>query len=117
MRLMPNYLMAQLDEISSERCPCGWTQRAFAQTPGNQASVHRVKIECDSRAHYHKKMTEIYVVLEGEGMIELDGARFSVRPLTAIYIKPGCRHRAVGKLNILNVAIPAFDAEDEWFDE
>ena len=78
--------------------------------------MHVVDIQADSRAHYHKQMTEIYLVLEGEGEIELDGARYPVKPLTAIYIKPGCRHRAVGRLKIINVPIPAFDETDEWFD-
>jgi hypothetical protein len=32
-------------------------------------------------------------------------------------IKPGCRHRAVGDLRILNIPVPAFDPADEWFDE
>ena len=31
-------------------------------------------------------------------------------------IKPGCRHRAVGDLTLINVPVPAFDSEDEWFD-
>jgi len=39
-----------------------------------------------------------------------------VKPFTAIFIKPGCRHRAVGKMRIINVSIPAFDPQDEWFD-
>ncbi len=30
--------------------------------------------------------------------------------------QPGCRHRAVGKMKIVNVSIHAFDPEDEWFD-
>ncbi len=78
--------------------------------------MHLVEISADSRAHYHKKMTEIYVVLEGEGHIELDGQLHAVKPLTAVYIKPGCRHRALGKLKILNIPVPAFDETDEWFD-
>ena len=36
--------------------------------------------------------------------------------MTSILIKPGCCHRAVGTLRIINVAIPAFDPDDEWFD-
>jgi hypothetical protein len=48
--------------------------------------------------------------------MELDGARVPVTPFTAIFIKPGCRHRAVGKMRIVNVAIPPFDPQDEWFD-
>lgn len=61
-------------------------------------------------------MTEIYLGLEGEGRMELDGQSFPVKPKTAIFIKPGCRHRAVGKLKIINIPIPAFDEADEWFD-
>ena len=64
----------------------------------------------------HKKMHEIYIVLEGEGYMELDGDKIPVRPLSSILIKPGCRHRAVGDLKIINVPIPAFDPADEWFD-
>ena len=48
--------------------------------------------------------------------MELDGQRVPIKPFTAIFIKPGCRHRAVGKMKIVNVSIPAFDPEDEWFD-
>lgn len=111
-----NYMITQLDEVEPTRCPCGFARRGFA-TPDNQvATIHMVDIQSDSRVHYHKKMTEIYFVLEGEGFMELDGERFPVKPMTSIFIKPGCRHRAVGKLKIINVPIPAFDPHDEWFD-
>lgn len=76
-----------------------------------------VDIQSDSRTHFHKKLTEIYLVLEGEGEMELDGERFPVRPMSAIMIQPGCRHRAIGKLKIINIPVPAFDPEDEWFDD
>jgi mannose-6-phosphate isomerase-like protein (cupin superfamily) len=111
-----NFSITQLDEIAPKPCPCGFTRRAFADLAGSAASMHMVDIQQDSRTHYHKKTTEIYVVLEGEGQIELDGKVFPVRPMTAIYIRPGCRHRAIGKLRILNVPVPAFDEADEWFD-
>lgn len=113
---MSNYLISQLDRMPPQRCPCGFTQRAFADGTGNVASLHVVDIQEDSRTHYHKKMTEIYLVLEGEGQMELDGELIPVRPMTAIYIRPGCRHRAIGKLKIVNVPVPAFDEADEWFD-
>ncbi|MBK7998789.1 MAG: cupin domain-containing protein [Verrucomicrobia bacterium] len=113
---VPNYIVAQLDEIPPQSCPCGVTRRAFAGLQGSVASVHLVEISEDSRAHYHKRMTELYVVLDGEGEMELDGRRIPVKPMSAIYIKPGCRHRAIGKLRIINVPIPAFDETDGWFD-
>jgi|SRR5882762_5537703 len=113
---MSNYLISQLDQILPQRCPCGFARRAFTEAAQNVASLHLVDIQQDSRRHYHKKMTEIYLVLEGQGQMELDGRLVPVKPMTAIYIKPGCRHRAIGKLKILNIPVPAFDEQDEWFD-
>lgn len=113
---MPNFQISQLDQIPPVRCPCGFARRGFSNQKDNLASVHIVDIQQDSRTHYHKKMTEIYVVLEGEGHLELDGQLFPVKPLTAIYIQPGCRHRAIGQLKVLNIPIPPFDPADEWFD-
>jgi len=113
---MANYEIAQLDTLPPVRCPCGFVRRAFAGSPDHLASLHVVDIETDSRTHYHRKTTEIYLVLEGEGQIELDGQLFPLRPMTVVYIRPGCRHRAIGRLKIVNVPIPAFDDKDEWFD-
>jgi mannose-6-phosphate isomerase-like protein (cupin superfamily) len=111
---MANYMVADLNAIDPVRCPCGWAKRAFA-TPDNQtATMHLVSIEQDSRVHYHRKMTEIYLILEGEGFMELDGERIAVRPMMAIFIKPFCRHRAVGNMKIINVPVPAFDESDEY---
>ena len=112
----PNYMIAHFDDIAPVRCPCGFAKRAFATADNPLATMHVVDIQADSRAHYHKRMTEIYFVLEGEGQMELDGKLIPIKPQTAIFIKPGCRHRAIGKLKILNVPIPAFDETDEWFD-
>jgi hypothetical protein len=36
--------------------------------------------------------------------------------MLSVMIQPGCRHRLVGRFRIVNVAIPAFDPADEWFD-
>jgi len=113
---MPNYLIADLPSIEPTRCPCGWARRAFATPDNTTATLHLVTIEADSRPHYHKRMTEIYLILEGEGFMELDGERIPVKPMTSIFIKPGCRHRAVGKMTIINVPIPAFDPADEFED-
>ena len=114
---MPNYLLAQLDQLPPLPCPCGSTRRAFAQPGSTVASAHLVDIREDPRPHYHRRMTEIYVVIEGKGELELDGQRIPVQPLTAVYLKPGCRHRAIGPLRLLNLVVPAFDPADEWFEE
>jgi len=111
-----NYDVAQLDEVAPVACPCGLARRAFANSDNAVASMHLTDIHTDARVHYHKRMTEIYLVLEGRGQLELDGERVPVQPMTAVLIKPGCRHRAIGQMKIINVPIPAFDPNDEWFD-
>lgn len=68
------YEIARFDEIPGTPCPCGEAKRAFAES-GNVASIHVVEIKKDSRVHFHKKMTEIYFILEGEGYLELDGEK------------------------------------------
>lgn len=113
---MANYTIAQLDEIDPVDCPCGQSRRAFLTEEDSPATVHMVDITEDSRVHYHKKLTEVYIVLEGSGDMELDGRRVPVKPMTAILIMPGCRHRAVGRIKTIVIAIPSFDPADEWFD-
>ena len=114
---MKKYLIEQLDEIESTQCPCGTAKRAFVSPDNPVATIHMVDISKNSRAHYHKKLTEIYLVLDGDGHMELDGELVPVKPMTSIFIKPGCRHRAVGQMRIVNIPVPAFDPEDEWFDD
>lgn len=110
------HLVVQLDEIPTIYCPCGLTRRAFAEDSDQLATLHLLDVQTDAQLHYHKKITEIYFILEGEGYLEIDGEQVPVKPMTGILIKPGSRHRAVGKLRVAITAIPAFDPEDEWFD-
>lgn len=110
------YRLVQMVDIEPVPCPCGQAKRAFMDEPDRIASMHITEIHHDSKTHYHKTMTEMYYVLKGEGTMELDGDSFPIKPGSAIMIRPECRHRAVGKLQILIVPIPGFDPKDEWFD-
>jgi len=113
---MANFEAAQLTDLTAVTCPCGQARRGFVGVPDSPVSVHMTEISVDAKVHYHKRLTEIYVVLKGEGHLELDGERLPVKPMLAVMIKPGCRHRAVGRMRLLIVVVPPFDAGDEWFD-
>jgi mannose-6-phosphate isomerase-like protein (cupin superfamily) len=110
------FKIVDVNAVEPVPCPCGMTRRAFTDDPDQTCSLHVVDIQEDAKTHYHKKLTELYYILEGTGQMELDGIRFDVSSGTTILIKPGCRHRAIGKLKIINIPVPAFDANDEWFD-
>ena len=75
---MGNYLLAQLDQLPGVPCPCGVSRRAFGGDPDKIATVHYLEIRPDNVVHYHKKLTEIYIILEGSGHLELDGAQLAV---------------------------------------
>lgn len=113
---MKNYAIERFSELDPVQCPCGTTRRAFVTPDNPVASIHMVEISKDAKVHYHKKLTEIYLILEGEGHMELDGEMIPVKPMDTILIKPGCRHRAVGQMKIVNIPVPAFDPDDEHFD-
>lgn len=115
---MQKAVVTHFDEIEPTQCPCGTTRRAFVFPENQTATIHLVDISVGAKTHYHKNLTEIYLILEtdGEAHMELDGELVPVRPMTTILIPLGIRHRAVGKMKIVNIPVPAFDPHDEWFD-
>jgi quercetin dioxygenase-like cupin family protein len=42
--------------------------------------------------HVHKVQEQIYYVLEGEGLLTLDGDKHLMRPHDYVYVPPGVRH-------------------------
>jgi mannose-6-phosphate isomerase-like protein (cupin superfamily) len=50
--------------------------------------------------------------------MELEGETVAVEPGTVVTIEPGTRHRLVSERGVrtIVVAVPAFDADDEYFD-
>lgn len=106
------------DEIPPVPCPCGQARRAFADVTEYPGTVHRTDITADAQTHYHKRLTEVYYILECEqhAAIELDGERVPVKAGSCILIPPLVRHRAIGPMRVLVIVQPKFDPADEWFD-
>ena len=114
----PGWEAVDFAAIEGVPCPCGSSRRAFAEVDDFPATLHRVEISLDARLHYHKRLTETYYFLECEpgAAMQLDDELIPVRPGMSIVIRPGVRHRAVGKMSVLNFVLPKFDPADEWFD-
>jgi mannose-6-phosphate isomerase-like protein (cupin superfamily) len=113
-----NYEIADFANIAGVPCPCGTARRAFADVDDYPGTIHVTEISADARVHYHRRLTETYYFLECEpdAHMELDGELLPVKSGMCILIRPGTRHRAVGKMKVLIVCLPKFDADDEWFD-
>jgi mannose-6-phosphate isomerase-like protein (cupin superfamily) len=112
------YHIVDFEQVASVPCPCGQARRAFADVADFPATVHVTDISVDARLHYHKRLTETYYILEcdGDAKMQLDDEIIDLRPGICVLIRPGVRHRAQGKMTVLIVAMPKFDAADEWFD-
>ena len=81
---------------------------------GIAAWAHAVDID-GAKPHYHKKTTELYYVLEGEGTVTLDGKKQEVKKGTIIHIPPGVIHGADGKMRVLVIGIPDIDDSDIYY--
>ncbi len=116
---MSRPLVRHRDEVPAVTCPCGQAQRVLTGADLGDCSLHLVAISQASRAHYHRRQSEVYVVMRGHGWIELDDDRRELREGTMVVIPPGTRHRAVpgeDGLTIVNLVRPPFDPEDEYHD-
>lgn len=111
------YSVRRAEDAPTVPCPCGQSTRIVTAADGLGCSFHVTEIR-DSVRHYHRKSAEVYYVLEGTGQMELEGETVTVEPGVVITIKPGTRHRLVSEQGVrtIVVAVPAFDAGDEYFD-
>lgn len=113
------YLVRKLADAQSVPCPCGISTRPLPASEGAPCSLHVTSIR-DSVRHYHRKTTEVYYILEGTGKMELNGDCVNIEPGDTIWIEPHTRHRLVGEqgqtVKTIVFSVPAFHAEDEYFD-
>ncbi len=110
-----DYRIVDFDRLPGQPCPCGTARRALIDEPGFPGSIHRTEISVDARLHYHRRLTEVYYILECEddAKMQLNDDLVPIRAGTCIFIPPGVRHRAVGRMTVLIVVLPGHDPEDE----
>jgi mannose-6-phosphate isomerase-like protein (cupin superfamily) len=67
--------------------------------------------------HYHKLSEEFYYLVEGSGMMEIDGVESIVEPGDAILIPAGAWHqiRAIQPMKFLCCCAPPYAHEDTYF--
>jgi len=69
--------------------------------------------------HYHRASEEIYMVLAGEGLLEVDGDKRPVGEGDAALIPPGAWHAirndAAGDLRFLCCCAPPYSHDDTFF--
>ena len=112
------YEIVDFATVQGVNCPCGVARRAFQDVADFPGTVHVTEISVDARLHYHRRLTETYFILEcgPDAKLQLNDEILDVHPGLCVLIRPGVRHRAIGRMKVLIVVIPKFDPADEWFD-
>jgi mannose-6-phosphate isomerase-like protein (cupin superfamily) len=102
-------------QVVEERSTCGFRRRLFKADDGAPTSVTHLSVH-DARLHWHQNTHEFYYVLGGTGALVIDGEEVALEPGDCVWIKPGARHYAVGALEALIIATPAYDPADTFFE-
>jgi len=107
------YLVRRLWEVEEDRSACGFRKRLITGQDSDKNSFSVVKFS-DAQKHYHKRTTEFYYCLDGEGVLELGDDKVALTPGTLVMIEPGVAHRAIGNCTGLVVGSPPFTPEDQF---
>ena len=96
----------------------GSTIRELQHTDAQSLAEARLEPGQVTERHYHRRSEEIYFVLEGAGVLELNGESVDVHAGDAVLIPPGAWHqiRALESLRFLCCCSPAYAHDDTFFD-
>lgn len=109
------YTIKRMQDTPEARGNCGFRRPLIEADEFAAATFIWLRVD-NAREHYHKRITEFYYVLEGEGALKIEGQEVPVAPGTLVRIEPGTRHQALGDFKTLLVAAPAFTKDDMYFD-
>lgn len=78
----------------------------------------RVPAGGSTQQHYHRLSEEFYFILEGRGVMEIDGETRSVGPGDAVLIPAGAWHTITSEetLRFLCCCAPPYSHEDTYFE-
>ncbi len=92
----------------------------LSNAPVSQQSLAEATLPAGgaTERHYHRVSEELYYLLEGNGMMEIDGVENEVTPGDAILIPAGAWHqiRATTSLRFLCCCAPPYEHGDTYFE-
>ena len=113
--MAPPAIVRHEDDAPRERSTCGWRHLLLSRQDENLAAwAHVVDID-GAKEHFHRRGTELYYVLEGQGNVRLDGVDHPVRQGSIVHIPPGVVHGAQGRMRVLVIGVPDIADDDLFF--
>ncbi len=97
----------------------GSTIREYLHTAAQSLAEAELAPAQATERHYHARSEEIYLLLAGGGVLEIDGEERDVTAGDAILIPPGARHRIEAGhdgARFLCCCVPPYADGDTFFD-
>jgi mannose-6-phosphate isomerase-like protein (cupin superfamily) len=112
----------EIAEVEPKPSTCGPIREFWQAADGSCDLAHLVVLPGHgTERHWHERLTEVYLIVRGNGVIELDGEEMLVGARNAVVIAPQARHdlRNVSddELELYVLAHPRFDPEDVHHEE
>ena len=96
----------------------GSTIREYLHTGAQSLAEASLEPGVSTRRHFHALSEEIYLIVEGQGELEVDGDRRHVVPGDAILIPPAAWHElragSTG-IRLLCCCVPPYSDDDTFF--
>jgi len=91
--------------------------RANAPVANQSLAEATIPAGAETERHYHRLSEEFYYILQGTGVMEIDGRKTEVHPGDAILIPAGAWHQIRGKTDLvfLCCCAPPYSHEDTYF--
>ena len=96
----------------------GSTIREYHHTDLQSLAEASLEPRAATQRHYHARSEEIYLVVEGGGVLEIDGERRAVGPGDAVLIPPGAWHELTAGdegVRLLCCCVPPYADDDTFF--
>ena len=94
--------------------------RSNAPVANQSLAEARIAAGTATHRHYHRASEEFYVLLEGEGRMEIDGVSATVSAGDAILIPAGSWHQIIAdagsEIRMLVCCSPPYSHEDTFFE-
>lgn len=93
--------------------------RTNAPVQNQSLAEARVPAGSATQRHFHRASEEFYFVLEGAGVIEIDGEKQPLGPGDAVLIPPGTWHTITAQMDLrfLCCCAPPYAHDDTFFEE
>ena len=109
--------VASRDGLEAFTTKDGSTIREYHHTALQSLAEASLAAGQSTQRHQHRETEEIYMLLRGEGELEIDGNTKHVSSGDAILIPPGAWHQitATTELDFLCCCVPPYRDEDTFF--